>query len=44
MALTAQEIVDSVVGELDNIADYQAAVDIGYDDVNVNDVSDQKLS
>jgi outer membrane lipoprotein-sorting protein len=43
-ALTAQEIADSVIDELNNVTDYQAAVDIDYSDPDANDMSDGALS
>jgi hypothetical protein len=40
LALTAQEIVDSVVDNLDNVSDYEASCDIDYDDAGVSDSTD----
>lgn len=42
-AITAQEIVDSVIDELDNVTDYSAGVDIDYSDPNVDDMTDGSL-
>ncbi len=42
-AVTAQEIVDSVIDELDNASDYQATVDVDFDDVSRNDMSDGEV-
>lgn len=38
-ALTAQEIVDSVIDELDNVTDYEATVAIDFDDEERDDMS-----
>lgn len=38
-ALTAQEIADSVIDELNNVSDYTATVDIDYDDAETRDMS-----
>jgi len=43
MALTAQEIADSVIDELDNVSDYTATVDVDYDDVDYDDMTDGTL-
>jgi outer membrane lipoprotein-sorting protein len=42
-AITAQEIVDSVIDNLNNVTDYQAGVDVDYDDPNVDDATDSSL-
>ncbi len=39
-ALTAQEIADSVIDELDNVTDYTASVDVDWDDAGTSDMSD----
>lgn len=39
-AVTAQEIVDSVIDELDNASDYKATADVDFDDVSWDDMSD----
>jgi hypothetical protein len=38
-AVTAQQIVDSVIDELDNASDYQGTVDIDWEDVSRDDMS-----
>lgn len=42
-ALTAQEIADSVIDELDNVSDYTASVDVDYDDEDIDDMTDGSL-
>lgn len=39
LAVTAQDIVDSVIDNLDNVNDYQASVDIDHDNVSLNDMT-----
>lgn len=42
-ALTAQEIADSVIDELNNVSDYTATVDIDYDRALISDMSGGSL-
>lgn len=42
-ALTAQEIAGSVIEELNNVSDYQADVDVSYDDVAIADMTGGSL-
>ncbi len=39
-ALTAQEIADSVIDELDNVNDYTASVDADFSDATIDDMTD----
>jgi outer membrane lipoprotein-sorting protein len=38
--LTAQEIADSVIDELNNVSDYTASLEVDYDDEGINDMTD----
>jgi outer membrane lipoprotein-sorting protein len=42
-AITAQEIVDSVIDNLNNVTDYQAGVDVDFDNPNIDDMTDGSL-
>lgn len=42
-AHTAQQIVDSVIDELDNVSDYTPSVDVDYDDASIDDMTDGSL-
>ena len=43
LGLTAQEIADSVIAELDNVSDYTATLDVDYDDEGIDDMTDGSL-